>query len=57
MINQIVRIIKDGKCIDIFHGSYDDFNKYGYKNYERPYIAEYCEINVIDVAEYTDTKR
>lgn len=55
--NEIVRIIRDGKVVSVYHGSYAEFTNSGYKNYERPFIAQLCRIEEVDIAEYSDTKR
>lgn len=54
---ELVKIIKDGQLIDIYHGGFKKFNAEGYKNYERPFTAEYCHIEIDDVAEFTISKR
>lgn len=57
MEKQIVRIVKDGKVADVWHGTYEEFNRSGYKRYERPFVAEYCKIEVIDIAEFKTERR
>lgn len=54
---EIVRIFKDGMLLDTYHEGFGNFNKFGYKNYERPFVAQFCRVVVEDVAEYTDKTR
>lgn len=54
---EIVRIIKDGQIVDTWHGQHSDFAKRGYKQFERPFIAQFGYIEIDDIAEYTDERR
>ena len=54
---ELVRIIMDGKVVDVFHGTFKSFNEEGCWNYTRPFTAEYCTVTVTDTAIFTDTKR
>ena len=52
---ELVRIIKEDKVVDVYHGGFNAFSVEGYKQYERPFTAEYCIIEVTDTAVYSNT--
>ena len=54
---EIVRIIKDGKIIDTWHGPHKEFARTEYKKYDRPFTAQFGYIEIDDIAEYTDERR
>lgn len=54
---ELVRVIKDGEVVDVYHGSFRSFTEEIYKQYKRPFMAEYCLVEVIDTAVFTDVKK
>lgn len=53
-MEEIVRITESDGTVHIYHGGFKKFTDEGYRQYQRPFRAEFCTLNTVTVTDYTD---